>query len=225
MGFVVDVGLRCLQDWLRAGEFEKCRSLSLRLLEVEPYHADLNLMLVQVSEQLEGPQAARGVARTRMALFREAQLTPPPELPPYLEKRPDYAQHRAELETLLRQGDLCAAFDYFEALTEPLSDTPRLEWGVLQRTLTVSALRHVDRAFERGDLTAAAALAERTLKNNPLAERVAEALLSILEELHGKTAASKRALEIRAFFEGAGHAFPSVLERYLAQGPLSARGG
>jgi len=79
MGFVVDVGLRCLQDWLRAGEFEKCRSLSLRLLEVEPYHADLNLMLVQVSEQLEGPQAARGVARTRMALFREAQLTPPPE--------------------------------------------------------------------------------------------------------------------------------------------------
>ena len=215
MGFVVHLGLTCFRDWSRAGDFEKCRALSLRLLEIEPYHADLNLMLVQATEQLESYQAARAVARKRMALYREAELDPPPELPPYLEGYPDYSQHHDELELRLGLGDLSAAFDYFEALAVPLGEAVRLEWKVLQRNLTVNALRQVNAQFERGEFKAALTLAERTFKNNFLSERVAEVLLSVIQELHGEAAASSRALDIKANFEGAGYTFPDVLERYV----------
>jgi len=226
MGFVVNLGLRCFRDWSRAGDFEKCRSLSLRLLEIEPYHADLNVMLVQATEQLEGYPAARAVAGKRMALYREAELDPPPELTSYLEGYPDYSQHHDELALLLQLGDLSAAFDYFEALAVPFIEAVRLEWKALQRNLTVNALRQVNAQFERGDLKAALTLAERTFDNNSLSARVAEILLSVIGELHGETAASSRALDIKAKFAGAGYPISSVLERYVqAPVPLSERGG
>ncbi len=56
---VVKIGLETLQRWYEAGEDQKCLSLAVRLLDIEPYNPALSEYLVTVTLRLEGEVAAK----------------------------------------------------------------------------------------------------------------------------------------------------------------------
>ncbi len=56
---VVKIGLETLQQWFEAGEDQKCLSLAVRLLDIEPYNPALSEYLVTVTLRLEGEVAAK----------------------------------------------------------------------------------------------------------------------------------------------------------------------
>lgn len=222
MGFIVNVGLTCFRDWSRAGDYEKCRALSLRLLDLEPFDADLNLMLVQATEQLEGFEAARKTARERITAFHRAQLEAPETVTDYLEARPQPSPQRQHYESLLEVGKLEQALAYVCSLPTAQGEAAQLERRSLQRTLSVRGLAQINHHFEAGQFEAAVHLAETLLERDPASPRLVELLLEALLEHKGSEGARERALELRTFYVQAGLALPRAVERFL---PSNVRGG
>ena len=56
---VIGIGLRLMAQWSAAGEYQKCLSLSRRLLEVDPCDESLAEYFVLATFELEGRVAAQ----------------------------------------------------------------------------------------------------------------------------------------------------------------------
>ena len=239
MGFALSVGWVCLSRWLEAGDFERCRVLALRLLDLEPHHPDLNRVLLKATFELEGQGAAQRLARIHLRTLEQAGFEPPPDLlallalPTLLQTPLAPLAPLAPLRTgvqgmtpqdLLGSDSVLSALEQYRTLPPAYSEASLLERLALRRRLTVLAMKRINEAFERGDYALAVQVAEALLEGEPLHGAIAETLLSALEELYGLDVAQGRAAHLMTVYRDAGQGIPTFLERYCVPAQLSARG-
>ena len=76
-GFVMQIGLKYLNQWFEAAEFERCVKLTERLLEVDPFDTTMSVYLLEALYQLEGKAAAQQRAQRMVRTFSGEGMEPP----------------------------------------------------------------------------------------------------------------------------------------------------
>jgi len=80
MGFVMKIGLKCLNQWFEAAEYERCVKLTERLLEVDPFDSTMSVYLLEALHQLEGKAASQQRAQRMLRTFAQEGLPAPDDV-------------------------------------------------------------------------------------------------------------------------------------------------
>jgi len=80
MGFVMKIGLKCLNQWFEAAEYERCVKLTERLLEVDPFDSTMSVYLLEALHQLEGKAASQQRAQRMLRTFTQEGLPAPDDV-------------------------------------------------------------------------------------------------------------------------------------------------
>jgi tetratricopeptide (TPR) repeat protein len=80
MGFVMQIGLKCLNQWFEAAEYARCVKLTERLLEVDPFDTTMSVYLLEALYHLEGKAAAQQRAQRMVRNFDGEGMEPPQDV-------------------------------------------------------------------------------------------------------------------------------------------------